>query len=83
MALLSQMELADLRRNVRRSAGDVSWTKPQINAAVQAIEDWFVQNRSSLVTAINTATGPFLFTGAQKKALVGYWMKQKFGREGV
>ncbi len=83
MAVLSAEELAELRRRVRTSVGNVTWTKPQINAAVQATENWFEANRSSLVSAIDTATSPHSFTGAQKKALVAYWMLQKFAREGV
>lgn len=83
MAVLTPEELADLRRRVRRSVGDVSWTKPQINAALQAIEDWFELNRTLIVAAIDTASNPFTFTGPQKKALVAYWMLQKFGREDV
>ena len=81
MAVLSGLELAELRRAMATN-GTVTWTKPQINAALQAIEDWFEANRASLGAAIE-AVAPGLYTAPRKKRLVAYWLRQKFVREGV
>ncbi len=85
MAILSAPEQAELRRQIAAELPAVDFTKPQVNAAFQAIEDWFEANRASLSTAINAATVPagYTFTAAQKRILVAYWLRQKFGREGV
>lgn len=82
MAILSVKELAELRRACARNVTPVTWTKPQINAALQAIEDWFEANRASLGAAIETAA-PLQFAGPLKKRLVAFWLRQKFGREAV
>lgn len=83
MATLTADQLTDLRQACANGqAIPVNYTKPQINAALQAIEDWMEANKASLSQAINTATDPFVFTAAQKKELGRYWFKQKFERGG-
>ena len=81
MAILTGDELAELRRAMAAN-GTVTWTKPQINAALQAIEDWFEANRVALGAAIEAAA-PGLYNATRKKRLVAYWLRQKFVREGV
>jgi len=85
MAILSAQERAELRQKVAAKLSTVGYTKPQVNAALQGIEDWFEANRASLSTAINAATTPlgYTFSAAEKKLLVAFWLLQKFGREGV
>lgn len=76
MATLTGDQLAELRQEAARVVGVVTYTKPVINAALQAVEDWFEANRAALGGAI---PGPF--NAAAKKQLVKFWLKQKFGRE--
>ena len=77
MAELTTNQLSELRQGM--PAGD--WNKQTINAALQAIEDWFESVKASGVTAINEATAPFVFTGAQKTKLFKHWLNSKFQRE--
>lgn len=79
MAVLTSEQLATLRQRI--PAGN--WAKPTINAAFQAIEDFFENNRATISTAIDTATAPHVFTAAQKRRLVALWLLQKFAREGI
>ncbi len=81
MAVLNTAELAELRQSLAEGKV-VSWTKPQINAGLQAIEDWFEANKGNLGSAIE-AVAPGAFNAARKKELVAYWLRQKFRREGV
>jgi hypothetical protein len=82
MAILSSGQLVELRNSCERLAA-VGWTKPQIAAVLQAIEDWFEANRASLVTALNTALAAqgLTLTAAQKRALVVAFFTQKATRE--
>ena len=92
MAVLSVTELAPIRRHCERSVVTVGYTKAQINAALQAIEDAMT---TRLVVAgyvgrtwpqvlsgiIDTATGPFVFTATQKRILLARWSELKFDRD--
>lgn len=80
MAVLTTSELSALRREVAAEGGAVDYTKPTINAALQAIEDWFEANRANLGAAVEAAA-PGSFNAAAKKRLVKFWLRQKFGRE--
>ena len=79
MAILTVQELRQIRNKMEK-AGNSGYTKPEINDAIQAIEDWYEANRSEISTAIDAAT-PFSFTNPQKKLLGAYWLGQKMGRE--
>jgi len=87
MAVLLATQLAEIRQKVAADiqAGDnpVRWDKPQINAAIQAVEDRFEEIRASISTAINTASSPLgiTFNGPEKIATVKHWLLQKHGRE--
>jgi hypothetical protein len=83
MAVLTAQQLVEIRKKVAAKHLEVPWTKPTINAALQGIEDWFEGNKGNLSTAINTASSPFVFTAAQKKFLIAYWLFQKARREGI
>jgi len=80
MATLTGVQLAEVRQEAARAAGVVTWTKPQANAALQAVEDWFEANRAALGAAVEAAA-PGVFGAAHKRALLKYWLRQKFGRE--
>lgn len=83
MAVLLPNELAELRQRAAGGQVVVDYTKPTINAALQAIEDWVEANRAALGTAINTTTAPYVFSPAMKKRLFAHWCRQKFRRENV
>jgi len=81
MAILIADELAELRRSCASERATVDYTKPQINAALQAIEDWFEANRASLGAAIEAAA-PTKFNATEKRRLVKFYLQQKFTRGG-
>jgi len=80
MATLTAEQLTELRQGTCRDLHP-DFNKTQINAMLQAIEDWFEAARPSLNTAINTATAPYVFSAANKKKALSYWCAQKYGRE--
>jgi hypothetical protein len=80
MAVLNTTELAEVRREFVKTLATINVTKVPLNAAIQAIENWFESNRSNLSQAIETAA-PGAFSVAAKKALVKFWLFSKFGRE--
>lgn len=59
----------------------LTYTKVQMDAALQAVENWLEANRVALSTAINTATAPLVLTAAQKRALVAIYLSIKFRME--
>lgn len=81
MPILSVLQLAEIRQKCAQISPSVNYTKPQINAALQAVEDWFENARPVLNGSINAATLPFILTPEQKRQLVKFWLLQKFGRE--
>ena len=83
MAQLTAVQLAEMRRRfvVRWGDDPVDFDKPTINAAFQAVEDWYEDNKAQISTDIDAATAPYTFTGQQKKLLGAYWLLQKSGRE--
>lgn len=81
MAILIPDELAALRRQCASERATVNYTKSQVNAALQAIEDWFESNRVSLGVAVEAAT-PGQFNAAEKRRLVKHWLNHKFGKGG-
>ncbi len=80
MAVLDNIQKAKLRRSLARREL-VTWNSPVIDAASQAIEDYFEAHKAEIATDIDTATSPFVFSNQQKKLLVGFWLLDKFGRE--
>lgn len=79
MAVLSKSDLVDGRGVMARGAV-VTWTKAQVNAALQAAEDQFNADRARYAAAIETAA-PGVFSSAEKKRLGGVWMIRKAQRE--
>ena len=80
MAILTVSQLTDLRQRVAATITP-DFTKAQINAALQGLEDWYeASGRSAAAAAIETAA-PGVFTNAEKKLLGKYWLLQKAGRE--
>lgn len=83
MATLTADELVELRRGVSDGLATVNYTKVQINAVLQAIEDlWESPGTKNAFNNAIEGSAPGTFTVAQKKKIVAYWLRQKFGREG-
>jgi hypothetical protein len=81
MAVLTPGQLTELRQFIAAGVATQSWTKLQVNAALQALENWYESSgRAAAGSAIETAA-PGVFTNAQKKLLGKYWLLQKAGRE--
>ena len=80
MAILTNVQLAVLRRNAVSDGIAETFTKPQANAALQAIEDWWVANQAALSSAIDVAVAPFAFTNLQKRTLAKMWLRGRFER---
>lgn len=80
MATFNPDQLAELRQRIATDLATVNFTKPQINAALQAVETWFEKPsiKASLKADVDAATAPFAFTGAQIAKLVKYWLTYKF-----
>ena len=88
MAVLSAEERAALRRMVARLAEQkgvpVRWTKANIDAAMQAIENrWELAATKTAISNDIEAAAPGVFTVAQKRYLTTFWLLQKAGREEV
>ena len=92
MAVLTASELATMRRACAAVGFPINYTKAQINAALQAIEDAMItQNIPAgavgatvsqyLSGRIDLATSPLVMTAAQKKALFAWWSSLKFERD--
>ena len=80
MAVLSAAQLIELRNSCETGRAGKG-TKAQVNAATQAVEDYFENTaRSGLGSAIETAA-PGVFGANEKKAIVKAWLLQKFARE--
>lgn len=81
MAALTAPEFAPIRQRLADLVRAPHYRKAQVNAAVQAVEDWFEANQPALGTAIETAA-PGVFSAAQKRLLVRAWLLSKFERGG-
>jgi uncharacterized protein Smg (DUF494 family) len=81
MATLTPTQLTQLRQQVAASLTSIGFTKPQINTALQALEDWYETSGRAEAGAAIEAAAPGVFTGPQKVKLGKYWLLQKAGRE--
>jgi len=80
MAIINTNELAKIRQALA-TTNEVDYKRSTLNAAVQAIEDWFEADKLTLSGLIDTATSPVILTNQQKKKLAGFWMIRKAKRE--
>lgn len=91
MATLNTTELAKVRNVCEKTLGAVAYTKPQVNAALQAIEDAMITRAivagdvtktiPQIISAEIDASSAFGFTNAQKKLLFALWAELKFQRD--
>lgn len=91
MAILTSDELAHIRQALAAS-GPPGYTKPQVNGALQAIEDAMTTTPlpagsngktipQVLSIAVDAGAGVFVFSAAQKKLLFALWSDLKFQRD--
>ena len=82
MAALTDAQLTELRRLFAEDGVPINVVKATVNAALQAVEDWFslVATQTAVSNAINTATSPAVLSNAQKRALVKFWLRQRMER---
>lgn len=76
MATLTNTQLDAMRQLYRQSLGSPRFTKPQLNAVFQAVEDAAIANQSAFTTAINNAQAGT--TAAEKKAMFAVWCNIKY-----
>lgn len=91
MATLTVTELAKARNFCEGSFAPVGYTKPQINAALQAIEDTIRtrliaggdvgQTVQQVVSAAVDASSAFSWSNAQKKILFALWSDLTFQKD--
>jgi hypothetical protein len=90
MAEITPEQAVELRRIAARRSPTVTWTKPQINAALQAIEDAIQSTsnvggrsiKAALALAIENAA-PGVFTNPQKDELFVIWCRFNVARGGI
>lgn len=92
MAQFSAADLAALRQAAVRNAlgTTIHWTKPQINSALQAIEDSVASVSNVGAKTFNTyigqaieAAAPTVFSAAEKTKLFALWALTFAARNGV
>lgn len=76
MAVLTDEQLARLRRGLAQAKGaGIDWTKPQINAAFQSVEDYLDtaeggRPSGSLGAAIDASTAPYVLSVGDKRTVL-------------
>ena len=78
--ILTIEELQNIRQGCA-STLPVNYTKTQINAAAQAVENLLTNNASAISNAIDSATSPFIFSNTQKKLIVAQVVFAKYLRD--
>ena len=81
MAILTAQQLTELRQSYQTYNLQPTCVKTNINAAQQAVEDYFENSVKVPMAAAIEAAVPGVFSTAQKKALVKMWLYQKGARE--
>lgn len=91
MAILTTDELARVRNTCERAAVGGVYTKGQINAVLQAIEDAMTtrpiaagdvaKTLPQIISGIIDAASPVAFTATQKRRLFALWAELKFDRD--
>jgi len=76
MAALTATQYARLRHELRRKwTTPIDFNKVTIDAAFQAMDDWFEAEKPTVSGLIDDATDPpKVFTNAEKKMIAGVYM---------
>lgn len=85
MAVLTSRQLAAVRRIIAEKLDydidTTGWTAPQINGAIQFLEDWYESQKPVINAGLNAATTPTVLTSRIKKAMVIEFIRLKLDRE--
>lgn len=84
MATFTSAELQELRGVLNRNTATQTWTKAQVNAALQAIEDRvrLAGTQTTIGNDIESAA-PGVFSAGQKTTLFGIWCASAARRLGI
>lgn len=82
MATIASSELDGIRQEFAKDSAAVGHQKATLNAAAQAVEDWWESNRASLGAAIDAATSPSTLSVQEKRDLAKHWLVRKAQRGG-
>lgn len=82
MAILTAEQLASLRQGFEREGNYGPWVKADLNAAFQAIEDWWESTTAARNGVIVAATAPGLLPDSATKAIGKQWQQHKTGQGG-
>lgn len=84
MAALTTEEQVELRSMLARVTAQQHWSKPQVNTAIQTIEDLMQQpaTRNNIANAIEGAV-PGVFDGQEKQLLFSAWSVTYARRQGI
>ena len=80
MAALTGDQLTRVRQDACATQ-TLNVTKTQLNAAIQACEDYYENTARAGFGAAMEGAAPGLFNATQKKLIGKYWLLSKFGRE--
>lgn len=90
MAVIATDDLTDLRHRLATAAGTVTWTKVQVNAALQAIEDAMTGATNVGAHTVPQYIGlaieqaaPGVFSAGQKQTLFIAWSLLNARRGGI
>ncbi len=74
-------QLSDVRQRIAAIAVTQGWTRTQVNAAINAVDDWFETTGRQEATAAIEAAVPGVFTAQQKRWIGKFWMFTRWGVE--
>jgi hypothetical protein len=76
MATIPDEKLAELRRMLATRVPASRWRKSQVNAALQACENWFVLPavQTNLNGALNNSVSGFTLTPAERLEIKRAWL---------
>jgi len=84
MATLTSAQLVELMRHVNKNVAEQTWTKAQISAALQAIEDrMLLASTKTTISSDIEAAAPGVFDNNQKNILFAVWCITFATRQGV
>jgi hypothetical protein len=84
MPVITPEEFSEFINDMNSRTDEQSWTKPEIRAAVQAIEDFFAlgATRQTIAGKIEEVA-PGVFNGQQKELIFALWCKVFARRTGL
>jgi len=84
MAVLTDLEKQELRSALNRNLDTQTWTRAQVDAALQAVEDRMgLASTSTAIGGDIETVAPGVFNAAQKQLLFGVWCVSAARRLGV